>query len=77
MNTTTDSLLYSSDRRIVVGANLVSRDSIFMAPSLWVDSVVTRFSDGKRYRYFYGHNSNLMLDSIRIASSTRNITFPK
>ncbi len=76
VNTTTDSLLYSSDRRIVVGANLVSRDSIFMAPSSWVDSVVTRFSDGKRYRYFYGHNSNLMLDSIRIASST-NITFPK
>lgn len=76
MNTTTDSLLYSSDGRITVGVNTVSRDSIFRAPSSWLDSVVTRFSDGKRYRYFYGHNSNLMLDSIRIASSS-NISFPK
>ncbi len=75
VNTSSDSIFYSSDRRVLVGANSVSRDSIFVAPSSWVDSVVTRFASGKRFRYFYGHNSNLMLDSIGI-SSTTNIVFP-
>lgn len=74
-NASTDNFAYSSNRRVMVGWNTVSRDSVFMSTGSWVDSVVTRFDNGKRFRIGYRPTSNQQLDSVAITTST-SIVFP-
>lgn len=72
-NTSADSLAYTTDDRILVGWNAVSRDSVFRSATGWTDSVVTRLGT-KRFRRHYRPTALLDLDSLVIGSNT-NITF--
>lgn len=72
-NTTTDSMAYSADGLRIVSWNAVSRDSVFLKPSGWVDSVVTRIA-GRRFRRLYRPNDIQQLDAVEFANDA-GITF--
>lgn len=67
-NVTADNYAYSTDQRVTVGWNSVSRDSMFTGSLGWTDSVVT-ILNGKRFRIWYRPTTTQLLDSMDIATT--------
>jgi RHS repeat-associated protein len=73
-NTVTDNFSYSADRRLVVGWNAVSRDSIFLGPALWTDSVSTTIAT-QRYRVGYTWDTRGRLVATNVLGPAGTVTF--
>ncbi|HEX6809099.1 MAG TPA: RHS repeat-associated core domain-containing protein, partial [Gemmatimonadaceae bacterium] len=67
-----DSFSFNPTGTVAVGWTAAERDSTFMSPSGWTDSVVSRLEpSNKRFRRYYHHTlGNMQLDSTRITTTS-------